>query len=226
MPINIVEAYIQARGQLVLVISGLSGCGKKKVAKLVADEMKLVFLDQYDYYRENYQNTVKVAKTPDESGDTIEVTDWVSSDAVDWDKFNNDINNVKNKGVVICGFNLNSNFIRFSIDYQIHMSVNKGACIEKRIKFVRKNGDNYLEDLELVKNGTYETVMYKWVFPQYEKIIKDMKINKFVKVGESSADELVQVVWDLFISYISKEMDNFMKFEYKKWSQQNKFIEA
>lgn len=225
MPLNIVEAYVQARGQLILVISGLSGCNKKKVAKIVAKEMGLAFLDQYDYYRKGYKNTVKVLRTPDESGDSIEITDWVSDDAVDWDKFNAAVNDIKNRGVVICGFNLKPILIRFSIDYQLHLSVSKGSCVEKRIKFLRKNGENYPEDYQLVQDNLYETVMYKWVFPQYEKIIKEMKINKFVKVGESTDDELVQTVWDLAIGFINKDMENFMKFEYKNWSKENKFVE-
>lgn len=224
MPLNIVEAFIQVRGQLILVISGLSGCNKKKIAKIIANEMKLAFIDQYDYYRKGYKNTISIKRTPDESGDSIEITDWINDDALDWEKFNDDVNKYKINGLIICGFNFKPNLIHFSIDYQMHMSISKAACIEKRIKFLQKNGDNYPEDSKLVQDNLYETVMYKWIFPQYEKIIKEMKINKFIKVSDID-EEMVQNIWDIIIAFISNEMDKFMKFEYKNWSKDNKFLD-
>ena len=48
---NYIEAYIKFKGQLVVFISGLSGCGKTKISKKISNSFKIKLIDQNKYYK-------------------------------------------------------------------------------------------------------------------------------------------------------------------------------
>lgn len=48
---NVVEAYIKFRGQLVVLVSGLSGSGKTEIARNIERDFKLKFINLNDYYK-------------------------------------------------------------------------------------------------------------------------------------------------------------------------------
>jgi uridine kinase len=52
---NIVEAYIKFKGQLIIFISGLPACGKLILAKTIQTDFSLKLLNQFDYYKEDYK---------------------------------------------------------------------------------------------------------------------------------------------------------------------------
>jgi uridine kinase len=53
---NIVEAYIKFNKGLIIVVSGISGCGKTTLARDIERDFNLKLIDQYDYYLEKYDN--------------------------------------------------------------------------------------------------------------------------------------------------------------------------
>jgi uridine kinase len=76
---NIVEKYIELKKQFIILISGLPGCGKRELGESIAKDFKFKLLNTYDYYKENYGETIKL-------GDTLETTiiNWYTDDAIDW----------------------------------------------------------------------------------------------------------------------------------------------
>ena len=51
---TVVEAYIKFNKQLVILVSGLSGCHKNKVAKKIAELFKIKYVNLRDFLKEDY----------------------------------------------------------------------------------------------------------------------------------------------------------------------------
>ena len=94
---NVLEAYIKFNKQLIILLSGFSGSGKTLLARNIQRDFKLEFINLNNYYKEDYNKVVDL-------GHDIKVIDWDDPDAIDWDKFNEKVNSVKDKGVICCGF--------------------------------------------------------------------------------------------------------------------------
>jgi len=65
--------------------------------------------------------------------------------------------------------------------------------------------------------------MYNITFPHNDEIIKEMKINKFVKTSDLDTETIANIIWELVKNYLVAAMDNFNKHEYHEWSKNNKF---
>ena len=85
---NIVEAYIKFNGQLIIIISGLSGSGKSKLAKYICNDFKLKIINQNDYLINKNSNNIE---------------NLYNENNIDWNKFNDEINNNKSDGIIIIG---------------------------------------------------------------------------------------------------------------------------
>ncbi len=94
MNMNIVEAYMLYNKQLIIFISGLSGCGKTKIAKKISDNFKIYFQEIINYTKKNYDDKITLP-------DGTEILNLYTDDAIDWDKLNKYIDKVKHNGVVI-----------------------------------------------------------------------------------------------------------------------------
>ena len=57
---NVIEAYIKYKTQLIIFISGLSGCKKTFLAKKLSDNLKINFIDQFNYYKKNYKEKIEL----------------------------------------------------------------------------------------------------------------------------------------------------------------------
>ena len=91
---NIVEAYLKYIGELVIIISGLSGSGKTTIAKLIERDFKLKLVNLDNFTNEEYNEKVTLP-----SG--LTVIDWDNVDAFDWDKLNAEVAKNKQNGVII-----------------------------------------------------------------------------------------------------------------------------
>ncbi|ARF11005.1 AAA domain protein [Hokovirus HKV1] len=218
---NILEAYIKVYNQFIVVISGISGCKKTKVAREISKLLNIPFINQFEYYKSDYNKEITIKHKNNE----IKIIDWDNPEAIDWDQFNNDVNNLKSKGLVISCSNVDPKFINFNINYQIHLSMSKKTCIEKRINFLekKKGNDLYNDDYKLLENNMFKTKMYEYTFPNYDNIIKNMKINKFINTSDLTDEQIIDTIWDIIISYIQITMDNFNKSDYFYWSKNNSF---
>ena len=58
---NIIDAYKKFNKQLIILISGMSGSGKSKLAKNIAEDFNLEVIKQNDFYKNPYSNEWKMA---------------------------------------------------------------------------------------------------------------------------------------------------------------------
>jgi hypothetical protein len=191
---NIVEAYIKFNKQLVIFVSGISGCGKTALAKNISKDFKLPLIDQFDYYKKDYD--VKSVLS-----DETELINWDSDDAMDWTKLNEDIEKQKTTGIIVTGFAL-TNKITVKPDYHIHVSMSKQNCIERRQEFLKKYQDKYPTDFKLVGTPTEKLKMNKFTYPYYLGILKESTITKFLNANELNDDGIYDNAFTVLIKFI------------------------
>lgn len=194
---NIVEAYIKFKGQLLIFISGLPGCGKLTLAKKIAQDFKLKLIDQFDYYKKDYD--VKVT-LPD---GTI-VINWYTDDAVDWDKFNKDLNEFKKEGLIVVGFSLPEDKIKTNIDFHIHLNISKQVCMDKRKIFLEKHKDKYEEEYKLIGTPVEKLKMNQLIYPYYLDSTKKSKINKFINMTTMTDEQVYDDAFDKIVAFIQE----------------------
>ena len=219
---NIVEAHIKFKGQLIVIISGFPGSGKTPIAQMIADDFKISHIDLEDYYN----NSVK-ATLP--NGD--KVVNHFSDDAVDWDRFNSDVNSKKGSGVVISGFGFPSEKLKFRADQHIFLSISKKVGMERRKAQQEKqkkvnnmnsmnSSDNSPDSTETSKDETTSTgstesvrdndllIMNKLIFPYYIQLKERSTVNKFVNLNSITPREGYDQVFDHLMKVIQRNLYN------------------
>lgn len=197
---NVVEAFIKFRGQLLILISGLPECGKLTLAKNISRDFKIKLINQYDYYKSDYD-----VKTTLPDGSVL--INWYNDNAIDWDKFNGDIDNFKKKGLVVVGVSLPEDKIKSEVDYHIHLKISKLNCIERRKKYLEMNKDEHKEEFKLIDTTTEKLKMNLLVFPYYLEATKNSKINKFLNINELNDEQIYEDVFDSLINFIQKYLN-------------------
>ena len=204
MNINIVEAYMLYNKQLVIFISGLSGCGKTKIAKKISDNFKIYFQEVINYTKKNYDDTVTLP-------DGTKIINLYTDDAIDWDKLNKYIDKVKHNGVVISGMSFPKDKIKAHVDYHIHLPISKKNCLDKRRMYLEKHKDKYKDEYETINTPLEKLKMNQLIFPYYKKSVDVdyiVKINKFVSVNNITDKQVWDIVWDILINHKIKQLMN------------------
>lgn len=196
---NIVEKYIHDKGQLLILVSGLPACGKLVLGKNISRDFKIKLIDQFDYYKKDYNVTATLP-------DGTELINWYTDDAIDWNKFNDDMNTLKKNGLVVVGISLPSDKIQSNVDYHIHLNLPKQLCIDRRKDFLEKNKEKYEEEYKLIGTQTEKLKMNQLVYPYYLESMKKSTINKFINMGEMSDDDVYDAAFDTLINFISKSV--------------------
>lgn len=220
MSITVLDAYFKVYGQFILAVSGISGCNKKRVAQELTNYFDAKFIDQFDYYKKNYSEIINVSG----KGNSLDIINWDSDAAIDWDKFNDDVQKyAPTSKIIILGFNLKPDLIKFNIDYHVYLNVSKSDCIKKRLAFLEKHPEIENDDQKLVSAGLFETKMYNITFPFNEQVVKEMRINKFIKTQDMDAETIADIIWELVKNFLVMTMDNFNKQDYFEWTKEHKF---
>lgn len=196
---NIIEAYIKFNGQLIILISGLSGSGKSKLAKMFAKDFKLKLINVNKYYKKDYTKTINI-------GD-LSVIDWDDADAIDWDRLNKDINESKNDGVIVSGIMFPEENIKFTSDIHFHVKISKKNLMEKRKEFAEKNKDDKPFLYKLNDSEMEQQIFNKITFPHYFKYLEQSKITKFLNLNESTIEELYDESFDFAINFIQQYLN-------------------
>ena len=203
---NIVEAYIKQNKQFVVLISGFSGSGKTLLARsLVKDINKtnkepLTFLNLNDFYKSeaDYNNFVEV-------GD-IKVVDWDDPNAVDWEKFNKKINEVKSNGVVVSGFSFPKDSIIFHVDFHIHLKISKDDLIKNRTDYNTEKLDEKTSRIAEIGEDMEKRILNKVTFPHYLKSLEISTINKFITVSYGNIKSAYDEMFDYIMDFITKKL--------------------
>lgn len=199
---NVVQAYKKFNGQLIILVSGLSACGKSKLAKYISDDFELKYLNQFDYYKKDYNTLVKLP-------DGREVVNWDSDDAIDWERFNEDVNKNKKNGVIVSGFTLPDKYLKFKPDYHLHISMSKKVCLEKRKQYIVNNKDKYPKEYELLDTQGEHLQFNRLTFPYYLGLKDRMTVNKYLSANEKNDEVLYDEAFDILIKMIDKNLEKY-----------------
>lgn len=209
---NIIEAYIKFKQQLIIIISGISGCNKTSLAKKLSKELGLKLINQNDYLNPDYNVIVMLPN------DT-KIINWHNDDAVLWDKFNDDI--INSTGAIVSGFSFPVDKLKFIPDYHIHITITKQSCIKKRQEFLKKHKDDpkYVTEFNEIGTPIENYKFNQLAYPYYMESVKNMKVNKFINANKLSNDEIINDAWNSIISFVQKYIDSFNETQYWNWKE-------
>lgn len=193
---NIVEAYIKFKGQFIILISGLPGCGKLNIAKSLSKDFKFKLLDQYNYYKKDYNEMSTLQ-------DGTKVINWYNDNAIDWDKLKDDIEKDKKKGVIVVGISFPQDKIRG--DYHVHLTMSKQMCMDKRKEFLEKHKDEnkYDQEYKILNTPTEKLIMNQLIFPYYLEARKNSKIDKWINMDTiESEDDVYDIVFNHMLDIV------------------------
>jgi uridine kinase len=204
---NIIEAYIKFNKQLIILISGFSGSGKTLLARKIQRDFKLEFINLNDFYKENFDKVVDL-------GHDIKVIDWDDPESIDWDKFNEKINSVKDKGVVCSGFGFPIDKVKFEPNFHIRIDIPKAKLIDMRHKYLDENKDNKLND---IKDSRAELLILNKLSYQHHEDIKTKSKYTFkyslFSEEDLDLDKIPNKTYDDIFDYLIKEIEKNL---YKK----------
>lgn len=179
------------------MVSGMSGCGKKKYAKQLALDLgNLHLVDQSKFYKKDYD-----VRTLLKNG--VEVQNISSYDAFDWSAFNKEVNKHKSEGVVVVGSALITDKLDFKPDFHIHLNIPKDVCAKRRDEYLEHNKDKYPEEHKHIGETT-KLKINQVIYPFYLQTHKDSKYDLFLKTEELTDDEIYDKMFDETIKQIQK----------------------
>ncbi len=199
---NIVEKYIEKKGQFIILISGLPGCGKQELGESIERDFKFKLLDTYNYYKRDYNKKITLGENQE-----FEIINLYTDDAIDWDELNEDINKFKQTGVVVIGMSLPQTKFG-NADFHIHLNISKQVSMEKLKEYVTLNKDKFPEDFENIGTPLEKLKMNKLIFPYYLETTKLAKINKYISVKEMTHSEIYDLAFDVLIQFIQKYLED------------------
>lgn len=206
---NLLEEYILRKGNIIILISGLSGSNRSLLAKEIEKDFKLLELVSLDNYCDS--GRVKVIEFFENK-----VNDWDDIDVYDWDKFNENIKHDKN--YVIFGDAFPKNKLKFEPNFHIHITISKDKLIEKRKEYINANLDKCKDMLVFVDK--LNTFINKITYSHYIKNRNDSKIDLWLKSDENTQEEMYNVTFD----YIINKMTLFLNEYYAKHENKVDFI--
>lgn len=199
---NLSDEYIVRKKGLIILLSGLSGSNRTVLAKEIERDFKLKLINLESYCRK--ENTKQFEINSD-----ITVTDWEHIDVYDWDKFNENVNSQKEKGVIIYGDYFPTFKLNFEPDFHIHIKVSKEKLIEKRKEYIENNPEECAEMLEFVKTGKLELIINKMTYPYYLEYRDKSNIGKFVNADKNTPDEMYDQIFDYIIFSMRKFLNEY-----------------
>ena len=188
---NIIEKYIEDKKQLIILISGFSGSGKTIIGKSLAKDLKIEFINLNDFYFEDYSGNKMV-------GD-MKIIDWDNSASINWDKFNEKINEIKNKGVIISGFAFPEKLLKFDVDFHVHLKISKDDLIKNRNDYISEREDTKLNDLKNLTPDIEKRILNAVSFPLYLESLKESKFDKTVMIQYGETKKAYDEIFDYVI---------------------------
>lgn len=207
---NIVDAYKENNKQLIILVSGLSGSGKTELGENISRDFKIKKIDVKNFYKTDLTESITLPNGK-------KIINYDSDDAVDWNKLNEEINNNKEKGIVVTSQVFPTDKLNFLADYHIHLKITKQELRDKRMKYMEHHKEkNFDTESEMLRINSV-------TYPYYLESLKKMKMDKFINVLEMSSDEIYDIVFDTLIKHIENNVyaDKYVK---KKDTKEKKKI--
>lgn len=204
---NIVEAYIKFRKGMVIIISGLSGSGKTKLAQNIKNDFKIEHVNIETYCLSSFNKPIKLQKDDKE----VTVNDWDDIESYDWKKINEEINKKKEAGIVVSGPYFPKSKLKFDVDFHIHIKISKQQLIENRHKYIQEHPDKCSELLKILDTPFENMIINQITYPHYLKYIEESKIDKFINSKELSFDNIYDQITDYLFNKIQEYLNEYNK---------------
>ena len=188
---NIFEAYLKKYNQFIVLILGLPCSNKSEIAKELVVDLSLPIININDYLKQN----AFIEKNVND----IKFKLYEHPDNYNWNKLNDDVNAIKNTGVILYGNYIDISKVTFEIDFTYFVNMNTNLCknllIEK--KLLPYEGD----DAKVI-------IYFKEIFnPIYDNLKQTLKINKFFNVKENTTfDNIYDELYDNLMDLIQKKV--------------------
>ena len=190
--------YINLHKQFILLITGLNGCNKNQIINKLSLELNIQIISYKSFIIDN------------QKPENLMIFDNI----IDWDKFNNEINKNKDKGIIIESPIFPSNKVKFICDYHIHYYMNK-----QKIKDIINNYNNNLTDNDSLVDIK---IVNQKIIPYYMDIIKKMYINKSIDISNITIEEQYEKTLNTIKSFL---LENSTSNKQNKNLPIDKFIE-
>lgn len=205
---NIVEAYIKFNDQLIIIVSGLSGSGKNKLAKNISKDFKLLLINIDYYCNKKYDEKIKLP-------DGTEVINYNSYEIYDWDKINNEMDKNKSKGIIVVGDVFPHNKINKEnkIDYHIHIKLSKENLIKKRLEYIKENNETCAKIGRNIDPKNEEFIFNEYTFPYYKNELNNEIITKYINANNyinDTPDIYDEKIYNEAFNYLINQIQKFM----------------
>lgn len=220
---NIIEAYIKFNEELIIIISGLSGSGKSKVASFIERDFKIKKIDIESFCIKNNNRTVTLR---DKEGKEVTVTDWDHIESYDWKSINKEVNKYKKNGVVICGPYFPSNVIDFAPNFHVHIKISKQKLIENRHNYIKDHKEDCADLYELLDTPFEHMIVNQITYPHYLKYMEESDKNiKYINTKNLDGNYLsIDQIYDQAFDYLINKVQEYIN-EYNRKLLENKQID-
>lgn len=207
---NIVEAYIKFKGQMIILISGLSGSGKSKLQMNIARDFKLKKMNLEDFCLDDskIKNDPKFTVT---LSNNVKVINWDDIDTHDWDSFNKNINNNKKDGVVVIGSSFPTEKLNFEADFHLNVKISKQKLIDVRREYIKKHPEKCEDMIKILNTPTEFILVNQIVYPQYLNNIEKSKVSKYLNANILNDDQIYDGATDYLFAMIQRFLDSYTR---------------
>ncbi len=192
---NIIDAYSEYNNQLIILISGLSGCNKTKIAKKIAHDLNLEFINLNNFIRKDIYTTIEISNLKKIKYYNI----------YDWEKIN-----IGNKNIIITSDYYTPEFINnIKPNLHINIKLSKQNLLKNRIKYLENNNIN-------ITNDTETLLFSQYIYPKYLEFLEKTTVNKFINANEifesnNNIDFYNKNISDIIFKYIIDFIINYFK---------------
>lgn len=172
---SLIETYINKYHQFILLFSGLDGCNKIDIANSIAKKLDIPVISYIDYIDKN-----------------DEIQDWNYDNIIKWEELNKEINDKKEKGVVIVSPVFISENMKFICDLHIAYYMNKQYL--KNILHKKYPNNEEEKNIYIINHS---------ILPYYYDITKKSYFNKSFDMSQfidikAQLDTTINYINDFF----------------------------
>lgn len=198
---NIIDAYIKFNGELIIILSGLSGSHKTSIAKSIEKDFKLHLINIEKYTNANYNKIVQL-------NNGIKLIDWDDIESFDWDKINEEINKYKKTGIILCGPYFPDQTIKSKVNFHIQLKVQKQNLIDKRYEYVKNHPEKFNIsqpfDQQLIAN-----IINQVTYPHFLSYGQNSKIDKYINSKDLTENQIYDEVADFLFFKINEYLKEY-----------------
>lgn len=194
----LINQYIKENDQIIILISGLSGTDKKQISMDLANYFDLMYINHTNYLNKDYDSHITLS-----NNHIVESND--DDNYIDWNKFNEEINLHKSKGIIVSGPVFPTELLKFKTDLHINLFISKQSLKDNVQEFIEKhpNLNLNIED-ELLK---INTITYKYFVNSISRSLYSIVYDV------SKYDNLHEIIKAFITTFLKNNVDIIPKID-------------